>query len=82
MPLAKIGKEHNMEFLPEVIRSRCVEIRDFWYMEKYHIPSTPGAYILLAKPDITFQYPKGVSSIFYIGQHNCPVYSPMITGRY
>jgi len=28
----------------------------------------PGAYILLARPDITFQYPKGMSSIFYSGK--------------
>jgi hypothetical protein len=31
-------------------------------------PRTPGAYVLLARPGVTFRYPVGESRVFYIGQ--------------
>jgi hypothetical protein len=43
-------------------------IRDFWYLRDHGIPKTGGVYILLAKPGITFMYPRRRSSVFYIGQ--------------
>ena len=33
-----------------------------------NVPFQPGAYILLADPGTKFIYPKGQSSVFYIGQ--------------
>lgn len=43
-------------------------IKDYWKMEDEDIPQTPGVYILLSKPSISFQYPRGRSPIYYIGQ--------------
>jgi hypothetical protein len=43
-------------------------IKDFWKMKEKDVPSSPGVYILLSKPTISFLYPRGKSSVFYIGQ--------------
>lgn len=43
-------------------------IRDYWEMKEENIPPSPGVYILLSKPTISFQYPRGRSPIYYIGQ--------------
>ena len=41
---------------------------NFWRLENRHIPSAPGVYLLVAKPEVHFIYPRGKSPIFYIGQ--------------
>lgn len=46
----------------------AVLVRDYWKMKNHDIPSSPGVYILIAKPDISFQYPRGKSPIYYIGK--------------
>jgi hypothetical protein len=43
-------------------------VRDFWCLRDHDIPQRPGAYILLARPRITFMYPRRRSSVFYIGK--------------
>ncbi|MEI8315109.1 MAG: hypothetical protein WCG79_06615 [Verrucomicrobiota bacterium] len=41
---------------------------DFWKMEEHDLPSRSGAYILVAASDVRFNYPKGRSPVYYIGQ--------------
>jgi len=43
---------------------------NFWQIkeQKHDIPTTPGVYILIARRGVRFTYPKGKSSIYYIGQ--------------
>ena len=41
---------------------------NFWSLLDHGIPSGPGAYILVAKPGVRFNYPTGRSAVFYIGQ--------------
>ena len=43
-------------------------LRDFWNLKEHEIPQAPGVYILIARPNILFQYPWGKSRVFYIGQ--------------
>ena len=43
-------------------------INNFWNLNNHDIPTSPGAYVLLARGDIHFLYPKGKSPVFYIGQ--------------
>jgi hypothetical protein len=43
-------------------------IKNFWKLDRDDIPECPGAYILIARKDTSFIYPKGKSPIFYIGQ--------------
>jgi GIY-YIG catalytic domain len=43
-------------------------VKNFWKLDNDDIPESPGAYILIARNDINFIYPKGKSPIFYIGQ--------------
>lgn len=43
-------------------------LRDFWRLRSHDIPDVPGVYVLLARPDTQFLYPKGKSAVFYIGQ--------------
>ena len=45
-----------------------VRLRNFWRLASHEIPSGPGVYVLLAKPGTRFQYPRGRSPVFYIGQ--------------
>ena len=40
--------------------------REFWGLGDDEIPSSPGAYILLA--NTRFPYPQGKNSVYYIGQ--------------
>ncbi len=41
---------------------------DFWKINDHEIPALPGAYILVARGDSHFAYPRGNSPIYYIGQ--------------
>lgn len=43
------------------------EMQNFWRLRDHQIPTTAGAYILIAAPGTTFTYPSGESSVFYIG---------------
>ena len=43
-------------------------VKIFWRLKKHKIPSSPGVYLLITKPGITFQYPEGKSPIYYIGE--------------
>jgi len=43
-------------------------VSNFWKLKEHHIPSSPGVYLLVAKPSVHFSYPAGRSPIFYIGQ--------------
>ena len=43
-------------------------IRDLLTWNKKDVPREPGAYILMAPPEVTFRYPWADSSVFYIGQ--------------
>lgn len=43
-------------------------LRDFWKISSHDIPSSPGAYILVARGDSHFSYPQRKSPIYYIGQ--------------
>jgi excinuclease UvrABC nuclease subunit len=43
-------------------------VKNFWRLKKHKIPSSPGVYLLITKPGITFQYPEGKSPIYYIGE--------------
>ena len=44
------------------------DLADFWSLDDHEIPERPGAYILVARPGIRFDYPGGRSPVFYIGQ--------------
>ena len=44
------------------------EVREFWSLDEHDIPPKPGAYVLLAEMGTRFPYPKGASSVFYVGQ--------------
>jgi hypothetical protein len=43
-------------------------VRDLLTWSKSDVPKEPGAYILLARPEISFRYPRAESPVFYIGQ--------------
>jgi hypothetical protein len=43
-------------------------VSNFWKLKEHHVPSSPGVYLLVAKPSVHFSYPAGRSPIFYIGQ--------------
>ncbi len=49
----------NLEFSP---------VRDLLAWRKSDVPRQPGAYLLLARPEVTFRYPRAESPLFYIGQ--------------
>jgi hypothetical protein len=55
----------SLDFLGNLIAS---PIRDLMNCDRVDAPREPGAYILIATPGITFRYPRGESSVFYIGQ--------------
>jgi len=55
-------------FLSEELQARFSPLKDFWHLGEHDIPSTPGAYILVAGASIRFPYPVGRSPIFYVGQ--------------
>jgi hypothetical protein len=43
-------------------------LMDFWKLQEHEIPSSPGAYILIAQGNSHFSYPIGSSPVYYIGQ--------------
>lgn len=54
----------HLQFLDGIETS---PLKNFWRLEAHGVPATPGVYILLADPGVRFHYPKGTSSIYYIG---------------
>ena|SRR5437588_7385485 len=57
----------NLRFLRDYeAKASC--IANFWQLEEHNIPATSGVYMLVAKPSIRFRYPKGGSSVYYIGR--------------
>lgn len=54
-----------LDFISEYEKS---PVKNFWKLDNDDIPESPGAYILIARKDISFIYPQGKSRIFYIGQ--------------
>ena len=44
------------------------DLKDFWKINDHEIPTLPGVYILVARPDSHFDYPLGRSPVYYIGQ--------------
>ena len=58
-----------MRQLPFLSRSFSHEqASNFWELKEHEIPRDAGVYILLADGGYTFPYPRGRSSVFYIGQ--------------
>ena len=42
-------------------------IRNFWLLDRHDLPEDAGAYVLIARPGVSFDYPGGKSPVFYIG---------------
>lgn len=54
-----------LDFLDNYKRS---DLKDFWKIEDHEIPTSPGVYILVARGNSHFDYPRGRSPVYYIGQ--------------
>ena len=50
------------------LEKKCSDLAKLWPLDRDAIPARPGVYILVAKKGFAFQYPKGKSPIYYIGQ--------------
>jgi predicted GIY-YIG superfamily endonuclease len=50
------------------LKDETAPLNDFWKMKVEDIPPSSGVYIFLAKPGLSFQYPRNKSPIYYIGQ--------------
>lgn len=44
------------------------KVANFWKVREHDLPIKAGVYILVAKRGVKFRYPRGKSSIYYIGQ--------------
>lgn len=54
-----------LDFMKDIEHSG---LKDFWKLKEHDIPTSPGAYILIAQGHSHFSYPIGKSPIYYIGQ--------------
>lgn len=43
------------------------DLKDFWKINDHEIPTLPGVYILMARGEVHFYYPRGRTPIFYVG---------------
>ena len=43
-------------------------VSNFWRLNEYDIPSSPGVYLLIARKGFYFNYPTGKNPVYYIGK--------------
>jgi len=57
----------DLRFLADY-KDKASCIADFWELKEHDVPPSAGVYLLIARPSVKFRYPKGSSSIYYIGR--------------